>query len=367
MRANVFTSPALTKQAGRFVWLSVDTEKSKNAAFLAKHPVSAWPTFLIVDQTTEQITLRWYGSATVAQLLQMMETPGSASTADAILARADRVNGERKWADAVVQYQQALAAGGPGWERRTRVIESLLRAMQFARMRQECADTALSEAPKLPRGASFANVVSTGLICTLGAAADSSWRAAALSRLKPLAEEAVGLPGLPSDDRSGIYDHLVSLALAEGNKARAQQIAREWFDFLEAERKRATTTEERSAGDGLRVSAALAMGDPARAVPALKASETALPDDYNPPARLAVLYREMGKLDDALAASDRAMAKAYGPRKIGILTNRAQIFELRGDRAGARGAIQEALTLAESLPDQQANLDRLRPWLARLR
>src|SRR4029453_6729332 len=34
MRAFVFTDKALTQRAGQFVWLSIDTEKAQNAAFV---------------------------------------------------------------------------------------------------------------------------------------------------------------------------------------------------------------------------------------------------------------------------------------------------------------------------------------------
>ena len=38
MRAYVFTDKGLERYAGRFVWLSVDTENAKNADFLTKYP-----------------------------------------------------------------------------------------------------------------------------------------------------------------------------------------------------------------------------------------------------------------------------------------------------------------------------------------
>ena len=85
----------------------------------------------------------------------------------------------------------------------------------------------------------------------------------------------------------------------------------------------------------------------------LQASERDLPDDYNPPARLAVAYRAMKKYDDALAASDRALAKAYGPRKLGILQTRADIYREKGDAAAARKTMEDAVKLAESLPEGQ--------------
>ena len=49
MRATVLTDAALTKHAGRFVWLSIDTEEAKNAAFLDTYPWEAVPTFEVLE------------------------------------------------------------------------------------------------------------------------------------------------------------------------------------------------------------------------------------------------------------------------------------------------------------------------------
>jgi tetratricopeptide (TPR) repeat protein len=85
----------------------------------------------------------------------------------------------------------------------------------------------------------------------------------------------------------------------------------------------------------------------------LEASERDLPDDYNPPARLAAAWKAMKRYDEALAASDRALAKAYGPRKLGILQTRAEIYAGRGDAEAARRTLEEAVGYAESLPAGQ--------------
>jgi hypothetical protein len=61
----------------------------------------------------------------------------------------------------------------------------------------------------------------------------------------------------------------------------------------------------------------------------------------------------MKKYDEALAASDRALSLAYGPRKLGILRTRAEIFEGKGDAVSARKTIEDAIALAESLPEEQ--------------
>jgi len=111
------------------------------------------------------------------------------------------------------------------------------------------------------------------------------------------------------------------------------------------------------------------LDDPGRAVPLLKESEKAAPADYNPPYRLALLYLELKKPEEALAANDRALALAYGPRKIRVLTQRASILEAKGDAAGARKAIQDAIAHAGTLPKAQQNprtVQRLEARLAKM-
>ena len=61
----------------------------------------------------------------------------------------------------------------------------------------------------------------------------------------------------------------------------------------------------------------------------------------------------MGKYDEALAAYDRALAKAYGPRKIGILRGKADTYAQKGDKEAAKKTIEEAIRFAESLPEGQ--------------
>jgi len=99
----------------------------------------------------------------------------------------------------------------------------------------------------------------------------------------------------------------------------------------------------------------------------LKESEKAAPGDYNPPYRLAMLYLELGRSDEALAANGRALALAYGPRKIRVLTQRASILEAKGDGAGARQALEEAIAYAGTLPKAQQNPRAVQRLEARLK
>ena len=88
------------------------------------------------------------------------------------------------------------------------------------------------------------------------------------------------------------------------------------------------------------VSAYLALKQPEKLIPILEQSERDFPKDYNPPSRLSLAYKAMGKYDEALAATERALARAYGPRKIGIYRNRSDIFALKGDKESAKKTLE---------------------------
>src|SRR5512136_1880262 len=101
MRAFVFTDPALTSRAGQFVWLELNTEDERNAAWQEKVTVDALPTYLVVKPDDETVALLGVGAPS--------------SPADEALFRADRLNGEGKKADAAAAYREALDQAPPGW------------------------------------------------------------------------------------------------------------------------------------------------------------------------------------------------------------------------------------------------------------
>ena len=49
MRAFVLTDRSLESQAGRFVWLEIDTEKAQNAALRKRLGVAALPSFFVMN------------------------------------------------------------------------------------------------------------------------------------------------------------------------------------------------------------------------------------------------------------------------------------------------------------------------------
>ncbi len=355
MRATVLPDARLQKHAGRSVWLAIDTENAKNAAFLGQFPVEVWPTFLIIDPRDERAVLNWPGSASVEQLDKLLEDGERRERggAEALLARADQANAGGKVDEALAAYREALAKGGPAWPHRARAVESLVLLASTGQKPRDCAEIARSEGAQLPRGPSFANVVATGLSCAVGVPAAAGWRKEAIAALEPLAKEAVETPGLLADDRSGIYEALADAREADGDAQGERKVAERWWAFLEAEGKKAQTPEQRAALDTGRVNAAMKLHDPARALPALQLSEKELPGDYNPPAREAYLLRELGRIPEARQAASRALARAYGPRKLRIYTLAVGLAEKAGDGAGSAKLLDEAIAFAEGLPLQQ--------------
>src|SRR5215469_16553277 len=137
MRSGVLKDPVLVKQAGQFAWLSIDSDKTVNQTFNERFANGGVPLFVVIDPATEKAALSWYGSATAAQLSAMLADgsraiAGKVSGPDALLARADALNGQKKPAEAAPLYDQALQNGGPEWAHRTRTIESLVMAYYFA-------------------------------------------------------------------------------------------------------------------------------------------------------------------------------------------------------------------------------------------
>ncbi|MGH9315719.1 MAG: thioredoxin family protein, partial [Thermoanaerobaculia bacterium] len=176
-----------------------------------------------------------------------------------------------------------------------------------------------------------------------------------VAALEEDARQALAEKDVPmaADDRSSVYISLLDVREDAKDEEGKKRVASEWASFLEAEAAKAKSPEARAVFDSHRLSSYLALQQPERAIPMLEASERDLPDDYNPPARLAAAHKAMKRYDDALAASDRALVKAYGPRKLLILQTRADIYTARGDAAAARRTLEEALRTAEAFAPGQ--------------
>lgn len=365
--------PALGRHAGQFVWLSIDVDKPNNAQFLDRFPVASLPTLLVVDPATQTAALKWLGTANVSQLDQLLVDGRRAldggNQLEGRLAEADRLDAAGQSTKAVAAYRELLRDAPAGWARRGRATESLVLAAAASGDPAACAGDAAAQAPSLARGPSFANTVSTGLSCALDLPRPAPGRVGSVGALETLAREAVMLPGLLADDRAALFSALIAARRDAGDEPGTQAAAARAWEFLEREGKSAPSVEVRASLDGFRVEAAQALEDPARAIPWLERSERDLPGDFNPPARIALVLRDMGNLVDAEAAARRALGKVYGPRRARVLETLGSIQAKRGRVKEARVSYSDALTVLNGVPEarrSEASVERVQRALASL-
>lgn len=365
MRAFVLTDPSLARQAKRFVWLEIDTEDPRNSAFRKRYPIEAIPSFYVIDPDDQVAKVRWIGGLTVTQLHALLDDAHSGTyTPRALLdrvAHADSVFGSGDNAGAAKEYAAVLASAKPDWKGYARTVESLMYALLQTRRHAEGIAVARSALPRLGRSSSALSVSASALNCSYSLPDTAPGRAQAVAEFEAGTRSLVTDMAFPAaaDDRSGAWIELLSARQELGDSAGAHRVAGEWAAFLETAAAAASSPEQRMVFDSHRLSAYLELGEPQRAIPMLEQSEREHPDDYNPPARLATAYLAMKRFDDALAASDRAMLKAYGPRKLLLYTTRSDIFAGKGDVTGARRTLEGAIAYLATLPEEQRTEGRM--------
>lgn len=366
MRAFVFTDEALAEQAGRFVWLEMDMEKAVNAPY-RKRPLAlaALPTYYIVDPSDGAVALKYVGGMTVPQLQRFLDDgrlavrrkgePRGSTPADSALARADRAYAMADDSTAALAYADALDRAPADWPPYARAVEALM----FAASRVEAYELGVTHAraalPRLGRTPSAAVVAAGGVDCAVSLPESDARRADWIRALLVPARDLLADRAVPmaADDRSGLFITVGGALDALGDSAGVRANNQAWSEFLDGEAARASTPAARMVFDPHRLSAYLELGQAERALPMLERSERDAPDDYNPPARLAIAYQALHRWDDGLAASDRALAKVYGPRKLTLYNVRVQLYTGKGDGAGARRTLEEAIAYAKALPAGQ--------------
>jgi thiol-disulfide isomerase/thioredoxin len=376
LRTFVLTDPMLRPLADDFVWLSVDTEKDTNAEWVTRHPHAALPTLWVIDPASDRAILKWAGTVTAEELRGLLMVAvadahvtrdgSAAAPATAAFVRGNHALAAGDLETAEKEHRAALAAAAKDHPQRPRIVEALISDLASKKQHAACAELAAAEIPALPPGTSRASAIAFGIDC-----AHDAKRSAEEDRLIELALHDVNERGSPllADDRSALYEKIVDGKKARGDAAGARALASDWATFLEGEAKRAPTKEARASLDPWLLAASLAVGDPARAIPALEQSERDFPDDYNPPARLGRAYLELKKLDEADREADRAIAHVYGPRAMRVYELSADIARARGDKPGERRALEEALERSSHavLTDGQKSVRaRLEKRLAKL-
>jgi tetratricopeptide (TPR) repeat protein len=173
-------------------------------------------------------------------------------------------------------------------------------------------------------------------------------------KLEALATEALDLPAASEDDRYMLFEALTAARLGEQDKAGARAFAERYLTYVEA-RPAPLNDDQRLARDLARLRAALKLGVPERVIPALEATERAIPADDNPSEWLATAYAAANRPDDAIAACSRGLARAHGPSgSARLLLTRAAARKKQGDVTAARRDLLAALDAAKNIPAASA-------------
>ena len=370
MKAYVFTDASLERQAGRYVWLSLDIEDASSAPFLKEHPIPAIPTYLVLDGSSRNAVLRWTGSTSVEGLHELLDEGVLAHSGghSESLARADELYGRGEYAEAANVYEEVLASTDASEPHYSRSVESLMFALQMAGEYERGVALAEGHFENFEPSGSSGNIAASALDCALSLEEDHANRTAWAEKWERLTLEIVNDPSIEMapDDRSGMYSVLTWARDVAGDEEGHKAMAVEWADFLEQAAAEAPTPEARSTFDSHYISACIYAGTPERAVPHLEQSQRDFPDDYNPPARLAIAYKYMEEWDKGIEASMLALERVYGPRKLRVWNTLADLYAGKGDVDAAKATLEQAIEYAKILPEGQYRESRITPLQRKL-
>jgi len=254
--------------------------------------------------------------------------------------------------EAAKKYVQALQLSAADWPRRELATASLVQALQDSKQWQQCAETAVKYGAPMKRNELFVRTIVGGMWC-LKSADSAPWVKTQLGELQPLAEEALSLPITVRDHRDAIFRTLMYIEVALKDEAAALKLGDRWLGELDRIKPR--SDDERSALDIARVENLQIIGDPVRILPALRASEQAMPANYIASLRLAQMEMAAQQYEEAIATCHRGLTRRPGALgRTWLLQIEAEALEARGRKIEAHKILEEALRSAEQIPGRQS-------------
>jgi thiol-disulfide isomerase/thioredoxin len=353
--------PALTQ---RFVLLAIDTERAENAEFLRSLPVSVWPTFYVTDPD-RAVLGRWLGTAAPAQFARFLaesdrsaELRGSAqlpaNDPRVPLGVADQQATRGEFREAAASYARALALAPADWPRRPETLVAQITMLSKAGEQRACLELAGSSLAQIGTSMSAVDFSSHALGCAESAppadALAASVRQAAEQTLRGicLAERSELTP----DDQADGCANLAEARSALGNEAGARAALEQRLAILQ--RAEAGKPDALAVAlDWALTDTLISQGRAQEAADLAARRERALPDNYNPPHYLAKAYKALGRNDEGLAALERALRLAYGPRRISLLSLKADLLLAAGRKDEARQVVADQLAQYRALPEGQ--------------
>jgi thiol-disulfide isomerase/thioredoxin len=366
MQRFVLSDPGMKPVADAVVWLSIETEAEKNKPVVEKYPLDGWPTFLLVDPANEQVIGRWLGSGSVKDIRGFVEEgarryrqKGKLAPPEAAQRDGDqaRIRGDMKAAAAAYGKSVALSKpADPERPERLTLYITALRKLGTPEAARTCVQLGLKEARTTGDSVVALDFVSGADECTIALPKDdpdaAKMRQLAIERIDDLVHRKEA--PLAADDRSDALATLASMYDVGGKHVQAVLTMRERAQILESAAAAAPDATMASTFDPHRTETYIYLGEPRKAEQLLAQRETEMPEDYNPPARLARVFLEEKKLDEAEAAVDRALAKmTRGQRRVGILGLKAKI--LTAEEKPVDAVVREQLEVLRELPAPQRN------------
>jgi|SRR6185437_9129172 len=359
----------LGRYAGQLVWLELNYDVPANRGFLERYGAHDTPSFFVLDSADGHVTAMQSGALSLAELTAFLDRGAAGASgrrqtaADQALLEGDGEMASRP-AAAAAAYARALEAAPAGWPKRELAEASRVEALKSAGQDQACAEAAARAAAAMAPGAQFVRTVVAGMWCLASGnpdAAPGPWSNAARARLTPLAEQALALPLTVRDRRDALYRTLMITAVDRGQQREALAWGDRWLRELDAIRPR--SDDERTALDIARVESIQVAGDPDRILPALRASEQALPHSYDASLRVAAMEFLAQRYAPALAACRRGLGRAPGAAgRAWLLRIEGEVLAAEGRRAEARQALAAGLAAARTIPgaaSRAANLATL--------
>jgi hypothetical protein len=274
-----------------------------------------------------------------------------------VSAKAAQASGD--YANAAKGYEQAVAKSDATWPRRSEALMGWLFSLSQAGDDATCVKVGRAHLAEI-HGAAVPADYSAILLDCAGEANDGDAKIAHAEAVARLRDFTANPPADASaDDRADAWNTL-SYALADdGDEAGSKHAQEQRLAILEKAAAGIKDPLLAQTFDYARAQAYVALGRGDEAVKMLEAREKELPDSYEPPARLASALAKMDRLPQALTAVDRAIAKAYGPRKLLYVKQKADIQSRMGDHAGQVATLKQEVAGYEALPKGQARPDAL--------
>lgn len=384
MREFVLASSKLPGVSTRYVFLAIDTELEKNAAFLQRFPTSGWPTFYVLSPAGPSVRGRWLGAASPGQFARFLADSeravpsGAASSAtrgtspddalSALLATAGELAAQGRYADAARDYRTALERAPATWPRAADVRVALASALLRAGDASGCVNLALSAPPLDARAPiSASDFAASTLTCAERLPESDPRREDARERaaddLSLLCERDDF--ELTPDDRGDACGNLMEACAALADGSCVRRAAETRLSVLE-NASRGMPDEVALIYDAARSETLVALGRAPEALALLRARAAALPDNYNPPYAIARVALKLGRYEEGLQAAERALALAYGPRRANIYGLEADLRLAAGQKAEAVAALKAQIATLAALPEGQKRAEAERVARERL-